>query len=75
MGGWLEQLRIRLSQLPTKFKLKLSLAIVFHIHRNENTCVLEDCFAISTINNIFYILKCISFASLVSALFSEAGSS
>ena len=30
-GGWLEQLRIRLSQLPTKLKLKLklSLAIIF----------------------------------------------
>ena len=25
-GGWLEQLRIRLSHLPTKLKLKLSLA-------------------------------------------------
>ena len=26
-GGWPEKLRIRLSQLPTKLKLKLSLAI------------------------------------------------
>ena len=27
VGGWLEQLRIRLSQLPTKLKLKLKLSL------------------------------------------------
>ena len=59
-GGWLEKLGIRLSQLSTKLKLKLSLAKDGFVSSNvipkfkKGHIIIVDCFTLSKATEVSY---------------------